>query len=68
MLCAVETSEIKFRRLADRELHDYVRRYPVLRCEGDFEGHGVLRFADSVSGNYNFITAIPVSRLAVFLR
>jgi MAF protein len=32
MLSAVETFEIKFRRLEDRELHDYIRRYPVLRC------------------------------------
>jgi hypothetical protein len=32
------------------------------------EGDGVLRFADPVSGSYNFITAMPVSRLAVFLR
>ena len=30
--------------------------------------NGVLRFADSVSGSYNFITALPVSRLAVLLR
>jgi septum formation protein len=68
MLSAVETSHIKFRQLQDRELHDYVRRYPVLRYAGAFEGDGVLRFADSVSGSYNFITAMPVSRLAVFLR
>jgi septum formation protein len=68
MLSAVETSEIKFRRLEDRELHDYIRRYPLLRCAGAFEGDGVLRFAHSVSGSYNFITAVPVSRLAVFLR
>jgi septum formation protein len=68
MLSAVETSEITFRRLEDRELHGYVCRYPVLRCAGAFEDDGVLRFADSVSGSYNFITAMPVSRLAVFLR
>jgi septum formation protein len=68
MLSAVETSHIKFRQLEDRELHDYVRRYPVLRYVGAFEGDGVLRFADSVSGSYNFITTMPVSRLAVFLR
>jgi septum formation protein len=68
MLSAVETSEIKFRRLEDRELHDDVRRYAVLRCAGAFEGDGVRRFADSFSGSYKFITAMPVSRLAVFLR
>jgi septum formation protein len=68
MLSTVETSEIRFRLLEDREIRDYVSRYPVLKFAGAFEGDGVLRFADSVSGSYNFITALPVSRLAVFLR
>jgi septum formation protein len=68
MLSTVETSEIRFRLLVEREIRDYVSRYPVLRFAGAFEGDGVLRFADSVSGSYNFITALPVSRLAVFLR
>jgi MAF protein len=68
MLSTVETSEIKFRHLVDREIHDYVAQYPVLSFAGAFEGDAVLRFADSVSGSYNFITALPVSRLAVFLR
>jgi septum formation protein len=68
MLSTVETSEIRFRQLIEREIRDYVGRYPVLRFAGAFEGDGVLRFADSVSGSYNFITALPVSRLAVFLR
>lgn len=68
MLSTVETSEIQFRQLVEREIRDYVSRYPVLRFAGAFEGDGVLRFADSVSGSYNFITALPVSRLAVFLR
>jgi predicted house-cleaning NTP pyrophosphatase (Maf/HAM1 superfamily) len=68
MLSTVETSEIKFRQLVEREIRDYVNRYPVLRFAGAFEGDGVLRFADSVSGSYNFITALPVSRLGVFLR
>ena len=68
ILSTVETSEIRFRQLVDREIHDYVNKYPVLRFAGAFEGDGVLRFADSVSGSFNFITALPVSRLAVFLR
>lgn len=68
MLSAVETSEIRFRPLVEHEIRDYVSRYPVLSFAGAFEGDGVLRFADSVCGSYNFITALPVSRLAVFLR
>jgi septum formation protein len=68
VLSTVEMSEIRFRELVECEIRDYVSRYPVLRFAGAFEGDGVLRFADSVSGSYNFITAMPVSRLAVFLR
>ena len=68
MLLTVETSQIRFRALTDHEIRDYVARYPVTRFAGAFEGDGVLRFAESVSGSYNFITALPVSRLAVFLR
>jgi predicted house-cleaning NTP pyrophosphatase (Maf/HAM1 superfamily) len=68
MLSTVETSEIRFRRLIEREIRDYVNRYPGLRFAGAFEGDGVLRFADSVSGSCNFVTALPVSQLAVFLR
>jgi septum formation protein len=68
MLSTVEASEIRFREMGDGEIRDYVSRYPVSNFAGAFEGDGVLRFADSVSGSYNFITAMPVSRLAVFLR
>jgi len=68
MLSTVEISEIRFRSLVEHEIQDYISRYPVLRFAGAFEGDGVLRLADSVSGSYNFITALPVSRLAVFLR
>jgi septum formation protein len=68
MLSTVETSELRFRRLVEREIQDYVSRYPVLRFAGAFDGDAVLRFAESVSGSYNFMVALPVSRLAVFLR
>jgi septum formation protein len=68
ILSAVETSEIRFRELLEREIRNYVNSYPVLRFAGAFEGDGVLRFAESVSGSYNFVTALPVSRLAIFLR
>jgi len=68
ILSAVEVSRITFRSLTDREIKDYIARYPVLTCAGGFEGDGVLRFAERISGSYNFLTAVPVSRLIVFLR
>lgn len=64
MLSTVESSEIRFRHLVEREILDYVNRYPVVRFAATFEGDGVARFADS----YNFISGLPISRLAVFLR
>jgi predicted house-cleaning NTP pyrophosphatase (Maf/HAM1 superfamily) len=68
MLSTVETLEIKFRSLLEREIVDYVRRHPVLQYAGAFDGDGVLRFAESLSGSCNIFTALPVSKLAVFLR
>jgi septum formation protein len=68
MLTAVESSDILFRRLIDREIEDYIARYDVLSYAGAFESDAVLRFAERISGSYNFVTALPVSRLIVFLR
>ena len=68
MLSAVETSHLTFRQLVDHEIDDYVRRYPVLKFAGAFEGDAVVRFSEHVSGCFNFVTGLPASRLAVFLR
>jgi 7-methyl-GTP pyrophosphatase len=68
MLSTVESSAITFRALVEREIQDYIRRYPVLNFAGAFESDAVLRFAEKISGSYNFVTALPVSRLVVFLR
>lgn len=68
ILSAVETSEIFFRKLLDREIQAYIVKYPVLTFAGAFESDAVLRFAEMISGSYNFVTAFPVSRLTLFLR
>lgn len=68
MLSTVETSNIFFRPLIEREIQEYLRKYSVLSYAGAFESDAVLFFADRISGSYNFVTALPVSRLIVFLR
>jgi len=68
MLSTVETSNICFRPLMAREIREYIRKYSVLNYAGAFESDAVLLFADRISGSYNFVTALPVSRLIVFLR
>lgn len=68
MLSTVESLNITFRPLIDREIEDYIRRYDVLSCAGAFEDDAVHLFADRISGSYNIGTALPVSRLVVFLR
>jgi MAF protein len=68
MLSTVESSRIEFRPLVEREIQDYISKYDVLSYAGAFESDAVLRFAESISGSYNFVTALPVSRLVVFLR
>ena len=64
----VRSCEIKFRPLSDGEIHKYIATYPVLNCAGAFEHHGLLFFSESISGSYNFRTAIPVPELTLFLR
>lgn len=68
ILSTVETAEITFRELIEREIQDYIAKYAVLSYAGAFERDAVLRFAEKISGSYNFVTALPVSRLIVFLR
>ena len=68
MSSAVEESNITFRPLVEHEIQDYIRKYSVLSYAGAFESDAVLRFAERLSGSYNFVTALPVSRLIVFLR
>jgi len=59
---------ISFRSLVEREIEGYINQYAVLSHAGAFERDAVLRFAERISGSYNFVTASPVSRLIVFLR
>ncbi len=68
MLTAVESSTITFRPLLEREIQHYINKYDVLSCAGAFEGDGVLLFGERISGAYNIVTAMPVSRLVVLLR
>jgi septum formation protein len=68
MLSAVEVADISFRHLIESEIQDYISKYAVMSYAGAFESDAVLRFAERISGSYNFVTALPVSRLIVFLR
>ena len=68
ILSTVEVSDISFRQLVEREIQAYINKYPVLNYAGAFESDAVLKFAERISGSYNFVAALPVSRLIVFLR
>jgi septum formation protein len=68
MLSTVEISDISFRPLVESEIQEYIHKDAVLNYAGAFESDAVLRFAERISGSYNFVTALPVSRLIVFLR
>jgi septum formation protein len=68
MLSTVETADIAFRPLEDSEIREYIGKYAVLNYAGAFESDAVLKFAERISGSYNFVAALPVSRLIVFLR
>jgi predicted house-cleaning NTP pyrophosphatase (Maf/HAM1 superfamily) len=64
----VHKAMITFRTLNDGEIADYIRRYDVLKFAGAFDGDGVIRFADQVSGSYNFATGVALNDLISLLR
>lgn len=68
MLSTVETSDIFFRPLLDREIQQYINKYDVLSYAGAFESDAVLLFANRIAGSYNLSTALPPSKLIVLLR
>jgi septum formation protein len=68
MLAAVESCDITFRTLAEREIQAYIHSHAVLNYAGAFEEDAVHKFGDRISGSYNIGTALPVSRLIVMLR
>jgi septum formation protein len=68
LLTAVQRSHLAFRKLSSKEIHDYVRRYEVTKFAGGFDGDGVIRFADRVSGSYNFATGLALNDLVSLLR
>jgi septum formation protein len=68
MLSTIESLNITFRPLIEREIQDYIHRYDVLSYAGAFEDDAVHRFSERISGSYNIGTALPVSRLVVLLR
>lgn len=68
LLSSVEGLTITFRNLLDREIEDYIGKYPVLNYAGAFESDAVHRFAERIEGSYNIGTAMPVSRLILLLR
>jgi predicted house-cleaning NTP pyrophosphatase (Maf/HAM1 superfamily) len=68
MLSTVESSDIFFRPLLEREIQQYINKYDVLSYAGAFENDAVLMFADRIAGSYNLGTALPPSRLILLLR
>jgi len=69
MLSTAEKYTLKFRKLLEHEIKDYISRYPVLKVSGAFEVDGAIRFAESIEkGKYPFLTAFPMNELITFLR
>jgi MAF protein len=68
LLSTVEALNIRFRWLIETEIQRYIGRYDVRSYAGAFEDDAVHLFAEHIEGSYNIGTALPVSRLILFLR
>ena len=68
MLTATETCKVRFRKLDDYEIDDYISRYDTTRYAGAFEADGFLRFAEYIEGNFVLPAGLPVNNLIEFLK
>jgi len=69
MQSTVESTTVHFRTLIDKEIQDYISKYPVTTFSGAFEGDAVIRFCDTIEGKYApIVTGLPVDKLIEFLR
>jgi len=66
MLSKSERHTVKFRKLTDYEIKDYMSRYPVLKFSGAFEEEGSIRFCKE--GKYPFFYGLPMESLIILLR
>lgn len=64
----VETFKVKFRKLNDYEIKDYVKRYPVTKLAAGIEGDGLIRFCTTIKGKYPSLAGLPMNTLIKFLR
>jgi MAF protein len=68
MLSTTEEFTVAFRELTEREIRQYVSRYPVTRFAGGFDGDALQRFAVSSQGSFPHLMGLPMSPLILFLR
>ena len=59
---------IKFRKLSDEEIGDYIENYPVLNFAAAFDVKGIYRFAEHVSGDIGTMSGLPLNKLITMLR
>ena len=62
-------TKVKFRKLSDKEIRDYINSEEVLTAAGAYriQQKGAV-LVDKIEGDYNAIVAFPVAKLAKLLR
>ena len=59
---------VRFRKLTDYEINNYIENNPVLGYSASFDGKGLMRFAESINGSTTGISPFPMHKLIEFLR
>ena len=68
ILSSVDTHKMKFRKLTDYEIKNYISNNPVMDFSAGFDGNGQLRFGKSGTGSYAYMTALAIDKVIEFLR
>ena len=67
LLSGVDTCQIQFRPLSDREIERYISTRPVLKCAGAFDVGGAMCFSTSISGPILITSGLCLCRLSQYL-
>ncbi|MEM4598655.1 MAG: Maf family nucleotide pyrophosphatase [Candidatus Diapherotrites archaeon] len=62
-LSKVKSCKVKFMKLSDCLIENYINNYPVLSFSGAFDGNAVLIFSENISGDALFYSGLPLAEV-----
>ncbi|MCX8189968.1 MAG: Maf family nucleotide pyrophosphatase [Candidatus Diapherotrites archaeon] len=59
----LRSCKVKFMKLSDWQIRNYLKNYPVLSFSGAFDGNAVIMFGERVVGDTLFYSGLPLAEV-----